>query len=100
MPRSKKEIHRVICKKQKYVSEEYPNYLTKNMKKSKKWSKKEARLKPGGKKAHDPFAEEPFHGDALQGYGSVGEWEKHHGHGFWGNSTTGYITDEEERKRR
>ncbi len=39
-------------------------------------------------------------GDALGGHGSISEWEKYHGHGFWGSSANGYITDEEEKKMR
>lgn len=33
--------------------------------------------------------------DALQGYGTVENWEKHKGRGFWGNSSTGYIEDKD-----
>lgn len=33
--------------------------------------------------------------DALQGYGTVENWEKHKGRGFFGNSSTGYHTADE-----
>lgn len=29
-------------------------------------------------------------------YDSIDDYEKHHGHGFWGNSSTGYIYDKDE----
>ncbi|MFA5366355.1 MAG: hypothetical protein WC333_00330 [Dehalococcoidia bacterium] len=64
------------------------------MKKSKK------RLKRGVESKPEAKPESRNSGDALQGYGTIENWEKHHGHGFWGNSTTGYITDEEERRMR
>ena len=28
---------------------------------------------------------------------SIQEWESNHGHGFWGNATTGYIYDKDNR---
>lgn len=33
--------------------------------------------------------------DALGGCGSIKKWEEVHGRGFWGNSTTGYIYDKD-----
>ena len=40
--------------------------------------------------------DDDFHSD-LDGR-SISDWEMHHGHGFWGNSTTGYHYDEDVKK--
>lgn len=34
-------------------------------------------------------------GDALGGHSSIASWEEAHGRGFWGNSTTGYVYDKD-----
>lgn len=33
--------------------------------------------------------------DALDGHSTIKSWEESKGRGFWGNSNTGYITDDE-----
>lgn len=38
---------------------------------------------------------EDINSDALEGYGTVKEWEEYNGRGFWGNPTSGYLTDDE-----
>ena len=35
--------------------------------------------------------------DALGDHSSIESWERSHGHGFWGNSTSGYIYDKDNR---
>jgi hypothetical protein len=37
-------------------------------------------------------------GDALDGHSSIDSWERTNGRGFWGNATTGYITDEQSKR--
>ena len=39
--------------------------------------------------------ENDISGDALDGYGTIQNWEKHNGRGFWGNETTGYIYNDD-----
>lgn len=51
-------------------------------------------------KAKKPEKSESFGGDALDGCGSISQWEERHGRGFWGNESSGYITDEQLKKMR
>jgi hypothetical protein len=35
--------------------------------------------------------------DALGDHSSISSWEESHGRGFWGNATSGYIYDKDNR---
>lgn len=47
------------------------------------------------KKLKEEKESENINSDALDGFTSIKEWEEHNGRGFWGNPTSGFLTDEE-----
>jgi hypothetical protein len=53
----------------------------------------------GKNKSYDEDDDDELSSDALDGHGTISEWEKYNGRGFWGCSAHGYIYDDDQNDR-
>jgi hypothetical protein len=54
-------------------------------------------LEEKNQKRVDKIFADRMSSDALGDHSSISSWEQSHGHGFWGNASSGYVYDRDNR---